>query len=87
MKNNKLIKHILLLLLGIIPIIIVRYYPVVDWVSEPFYTYFIMSPILGIELILFIILILLKRYKSLKWIQIIFNALLFLIMGYYLFVH
>lgn len=85
--NKKLMKHIYLVLLGMLSILVVHFYPVVDWVSKPFYTYFVMTPILVIEMVLFLILGVLKKYESLKKVQIIFTTVLFLIMVYYLFVH
>ena len=85
--NNNFMRHVYLALLGVLPILIVHFYPVVDWVSGPFYTYFIMIPLLGIELMLFLIFWLLKKHELLKRVQIFITAILFLIMGYYLYVH
>ena len=87
MMNPNVIKSLLLVLLSILPVIVVKFYPVVDWVSEPIYVYFMMLPILLIEIGLLIIIFKEKAVNSMLIVQLILTLILYLIMAYYLKVH
>ena len=85
--NPNVIKSLCIILIGIVPILVVKFYPVVDWVSEPLFVYFIMLPIILIEVVLFLVLLKGKSINLMLGSQLILTIFLFLIMVYYLKVH
>ncbi len=76
-----------MMILSIIPILVVKFYPVVDWVSEPLIVCFIMFPIILIEVVLFLVILKGKAVNLMLWGQLVLTIILFLIMVHYLKVH
>jgi len=85
MKN--LLLSLFFVIITIISSAIVSCFPVGDWVSEPLFSFFILYPIIAIELILFVI----QYYsrKKMKWLYIqgVFAFLSVFTTVYYIIVH
>ena len=75
------------LLICIVAMIVINYYPVGDWVSAPLITWFIMLPTIIIEIILLFILFNTKRTKLTLSIQGFLAAICLFVMAYYVAVH
>ncbi len=85
--NKNIFKSLLFVMAGVIPIVVVKVYPVVDWVSEPLLIYLFMLPLLLIEVVLFLILLKIKKSKTILIIQIILIVFLYSLMMHYIRVH
>lgn len=86
-KKQIIKKSIILIILCIIPMLVVMFYPVVDWVTEPLLIYLFMLPILLMQVLSLFVLLKLKTTKVVFIVQIILTVIMYLIMGHYLRTH
>lgn len=87
MRSSNAIKSIILIVVSIVPILVIYFYPVVDWVTAPLLIYLFMSPILVSQIILLFLLVKVKMSSRVLVVQLILTIIMYLIMIHYLRTH
>ena len=87
MQNPNIVKSIVFIMLSVIPILVVDFYPVVDWVTAPLLIFLFMLPIFVVQVVLLLVLVKVKSTKMIHIVQIVLTVIMYLIMLHYLRTH